>query len=137
MIVSETRGTIGRLTALPTDGGAGADITPADDRGYGGARRVARYRRVHVAGSRPRAGGVPGAEVPVGRVYITTTTGAGNEPARRGRGLGTACRSAMWRPPPVALADGSRELEGAGRQTIEGLLTYPGRLRRGRACRCW
>src|SRR6185503_15190398 len=77
VIVSETRGTIGRLTALPTDGGAGADITPADATVDAAALGASRGIVGFMSQVPDRAPEAFVAEVPVGRVYVTTTTGAG------------------------------------------------------------
>jgi dipeptidyl aminopeptidase/acylaminoacyl peptidase len=127
VIVSETRGTIGRLTALPTDGGAAADITPADTTVDTAALGLSRALVGFTSQAPDRAPEAFVAEVPVGRVSITTTTGAGKRAGAR--------TAAAWAPvqvshvqdlPPVAL--GRTEVvswKAPDGKAIEGLLTYP------------
>ena len=128
VIVSETRQTVGRLAALPADGGAGADITPADmtvdTAALGGSRGSVGF----TSQAPDRAPEAFVADVPVGGISVTTTTGA----AKRTSAPRTA---AAWAPvqvshvqdlPPVAL--GRTEVvswKAPDGKPIEGLLTYP------------
>jgi len=127
VIVSETHRTVARLAALPADGSAGVDITPADATvdapALGGSRAMVGF----TSQAPDRAPEAFVAEVPVGRLYITTTTGA--------RKRASAPRVSAWTPvqvshvqdlPPVAL--GRTEVvswSAPDGKTIEGLLTYP------------
>jgi dipeptidyl aminopeptidase/acylaminoacyl peptidase len=128
VIVSETRGTIGRLTALPADGGAGADITPADMTVDAAALGASRGIVGFTSQAPDRAPEAFVAEVPVGRVYVTTTTGAGKRSSAPRTG-------AAWAPVQVshvqdlpAVALGRTEVvswKAPDGKAIEGLLTYP------------
>jgi dipeptidyl aminopeptidase/acylaminoacyl peptidase len=127
VIVSETRGTIGRLTALAVDGGAGADITPADMTVDTAALGASRGLVGFTSQAPDRAPEAFVAEVPVGRVSVTTTGAAKRTSAPR--------TAAAWAPvpvshvqdlPPVAL--GRTEVvswKAPDGKAIEGLLTYP------------
>jgi dipeptidyl aminopeptidase/acylaminoacyl peptidase len=128
VLVSETRGTVGRLTALPVDGGAAADITPADATVDGAGLGASRLTVGFSSQAPDRAPEAFVAEVPVGRLDITTTTGA--------RKRTNAARAAVaWAPVQVsrvqdlpAVALGRTEVvnwKAPDGKAVEGLLTYP------------
>jgi len=128
VIVSETRGTVGRLTALPTDGGAGADITPADMTVDAAALGASRGIVGFTSQAPDRAPEAFVAELPVGRVSVATTTGAGKRTSapRTAAGWAPVQVSHVQDLPPVAL--GRTEVvswKAPDGKTIEGLLTYP------------
>jgi dipeptidyl aminopeptidase/acylaminoacyl peptidase len=120
VMVSEPRGTIRRLTALPVDGGAGTDITPADTTVETAALNASRTRIGFVSQAPDRAPEAYVADLPVAAAAKT-----------RGR---AAARPA-WAPvqvshvqdlPPVPF--GKTEVvswKAPDGETIEGLLTYP------------
>ena len=128
VIVSETRQTVARLTALPADGGAGVDLTPADMTVDTPALSATRSMFGFTSQAPDRAPEAFVADVPVGRIYVTITTGA----AKRTRASRTA---ATWAPVQVshvqdlsAVALGRTEVvswKAPDGKPIEGLLTYP------------
>ena len=144
VIVSETRGTVGRLAALPAnppadgrsaiDGGAGTDITPADTTVDTATLNASRTRIGFTSQAPDRAPEAFVADLPVGRIDVAARTGA------KGRTL-AAGRAAAWTPvqvshaqdlPPIAL--GRTEVvswAAPDGKTIEGLLTYPVAYRAG------
>ena len=128
VIVSETQRTVARLAALPADGTAGVDITPADATvdapALGGSRAMVGF----TSQAPDRAPEAFVAEVPVGRLYITTTTGAGkrSSASRTGAAWAPVQVSHVQDLPPVAL--GRTEVvswSAPDGKTIEGLLTHP------------
>src|SRR6185503_16676031 len=128
VIVSETQRTVARLAALPADGTAGVDITPADATvdapALGGSRAMVGF----TSQAPDRAPEAFVAEVPVGRLYITTTTGAGkrSSASRMGEAWAPVQVSRVQDLPPVAL--GRTEVvswSAPDGKTIEGLLTHP------------
>jgi dipeptidyl aminopeptidase/acylaminoacyl peptidase len=128
VIVSETRGTVGRLTALPADGGAGADITPADMTVDAAALGASRGIVGFTSQAPDRAPEAYVAPLPVGRVSVATTTGAGKRTSapRTAAGWIPVQVSHVQDLPPVAL--GRTEVvswKAPDGKTIEGLLTYP------------
>jgi len=134
VIVSETRGTVGRLTALPQDGGAATDITPADTTVDTASLNASRTRIGFTSQAPDRAPEAFVAEVPVGRIVATAGTAAKDR--RRAAGTATA-----WTPgqvshaqdlPPVALGQTEAvSWTAPDGKTIEGLLTYPVAYRAG------
>jgi dipeptidyl aminopeptidase/acylaminoacyl peptidase len=114
VLVSETRGTVGRLTALPVDGSAGADITPADTTVDTAGLGASRLTLGFTSQAPDRAPEAFVAEVPVAR-------------APRG--------AAAWTPVQVShvqdlpsIALGRTEVvswKAPDGKPIEGLLTYP------------
>ncbi|HET6897921.1 MAG TPA: S9 family peptidase, partial [Vicinamibacteria bacterium] len=127
VIVSETHGTVARLAALPADGTAGAAITPADTTVDAPALGASRAFVGFASQAPDRAPEAFLAEIPVGRLSITTTTA--------GKRMSAPRTASAWAPvqvshvqdlPPVAL--GRTEVvswKAADGKTIEGLLTYP------------
>ena len=134
VIVSETRGTVGRLAALPRDGGAATDITPVDTTVDTASLNDSRTRVGFTSQAPDRAPEAFVADVPVGRIDATAGTAAKDRP--RAAGTTTA-----WTPvqvshaqdlPSVAL--GRTEVvswTAPDGKTIEGLLTYPVAYRAG------
>jgi dipeptidyl aminopeptidase/acylaminoacyl peptidase len=127
VIVSETRGTIGRLTALPADGGASADITPAETTVDTAALGASRGMVGFTSQAPDRAAEAFVANVTVGRLDAAASSGAG-------KGTKTS-RAAAWTPVQVshvqdlpAIALGRTEVvswKAPDGKAIEGLLTYP------------
>ncbi|HEU0107411.1 MAG TPA: prolyl oligopeptidase family serine peptidase, partial [Vicinamibacteria bacterium] len=134
VIVGETRGTVSRLAALPRDGGAATEITPADTTVDTASLNASRTRIGFTSQAPDRAPEAFVADVPVGRIDATAGTAAKD----RRRAAGTA---AAWTPvqvshaqdlPPVAL--GRTEVvswTAPDGKTIEGLVTYPVAYRAG------
>ena len=122
MLVGETRGTVGRLTALPADGGAGADISPADTLWTAAALDAS---RTHVGFTSQAPDRAPEAFVADVREADVTPTREGTRGAPRG----------AWPPVQVShvqelpnVALGRTEVvswKAPDGKTIEGLLTYP------------
>jgi dipeptidyl aminopeptidase/acylaminoacyl peptidase len=134
VIVSETRGTVGRLAALPRDGGAATDITPADTTVDTASLNASRTRIGFTSQAPDRAPEAFVADLPVGRIDATIRTAAKD----RRRANGTA---AAWTPVQVSHAQDLHPV-ALGRtevvswtapdgKTIEGLLTYPVAYRAG------
>jgi dipeptidyl aminopeptidase/acylaminoacyl peptidase len=123
VVVAETRGTVSRLTALPVDGGAGADITPAD----------MTVETASLSGSRTKVGFTSQAPDRAPEAFVAdlplASAPAASAKARATRG------GPAWAPvqishaqelPSVAL--GRTEIvswAAPDGKTIEGLLTYP------------
>jgi dipeptidyl aminopeptidase/acylaminoacyl peptidase len=121
VLVSETRGTAARLTALPADGAPGTDLTPADTT----------VDAPLLGGSRAKVGFTSQAPDRAPEAFVADVAGGAAPNAKKG----TAGRGAAWLPVQVshvqeipAPALGRTEVvswTAPDGKTIEGLLTYP------------